>query len=186
MAIDQDPHEQLIIIKAQMGDQWAFEQLIRKYHGRILFYISKMLLRKDLTEDVAQEVWIIAWRKIGRLRATQAFAIWLYRIAHTETIRIIREESHYVELPNDFDVAETNLDTDEDFSDEEIRLANLALATLNNPLREAITLRFIEEMSYEDIAQVTSAPIGTVRSRLHYAKQALRLKIEEMKKGQEK
>jgi RNA polymerase sigma-70 factor, ECF subfamily len=181
MAMDQDPHEQLIIVKAQMGDPWAFEQLIRKHHAKILYYISKMLLRKDLAEDVAQEVWTIAWRKIGRLRATQAFTVWLYRIAHTETVRMIREESRYVELPEDHDLAQADSDSNEDFSDEEIRLVNLAIATLNNPLREAITLRFMENMSYEGIAEVTGNPIGTVRSRLHYAKQALRRKIKEMK-----
>lgn len=99
----QHVREELIVAKAQMGDQGAFEQLIRMHHAKLLYYIRKMLLRKDLAEDVAQEAWMTAWRGLRRLRATQAFTVWLYRIAHTETIRTIRQESHYIELPESYD-----------------------------------------------------------------------------------
>jgi RNA polymerase sigma-70 factor, ECF subfamily len=185
MGSNHDLHEELVVAKAQMGDPAAFEQLIRKYHPKIIYYIRKMLLRKDLAADVAQNVWLAVWRKFARLRATEAFNVWLYRIAHAETINLIRDESRYTELPAAYDAAQDGHDADEGFSDEDIRLLNLAVESLNPPLREAITLRFIEAMSYEDIALVTGVPVGTVRSRLHYAKQALRRRMEELKDEQE-
>lgn len=182
---DEELREELIVVRAQMGDSRAFESLIRANHPKLLYYIGKMLLRKDLAEDVAQEVWMTAWRKLRHLRASQAFKVWLYRIAHAETVRIIRQESRYVELSVPFDLMETDQDSGEDFTDEEIRMVNIALERLNPTLREAITLRFIEGMSYEEIAQITEVPIGTVRSRLHYAKQTLRREMEEIRNGKE-
>jgi RNA polymerase sigma-70 factor, ECF subfamily len=178
--------EALDVARAQMGDDAAFVRLVRRYHSRLLYYVAKMLLRKDLAEDVMQEVWVIAWRRIGRLRAREAFAVWLYRIAHTETARLIRKESRYVELPENF--AETTEDVKEewgDASEEELVRLNEALERISPPLREAVTLRFLEGMDYEAIAQVTDVPVGTVRSRLHYAKQTLRREMEANHDGKE-
>jgi len=179
----------ILTARAQLGDRKAFEQLVLLYHAKVSYYVRKMLLKKDLADDVMQEVWMIVHRKLPSLRATQAFSVWLYRIAHTETIRLIRTEIRYVEMDEaDLtaiveDEPEPNL---EEFTEEEIRLLNLALERIARPQREAIMLRFMDGLSYEEIATVTDQPLGTVRSRIHLAKKALKKEMEALGHGKDK
>jgi RNA polymerase sigma-70 factor (ECF subfamily) len=176
----------LLVARAQLGEPDAFEQLVRLFHPRVAYYVHKMLLKKDLVDDIMQDVWLAVHRKLPRLRASQAFAVWLYRIARNRAVQLIRTESRYVEM-NESRLAsiEDEEELPNDFSDEDIRLLNIALDRIPHAQREAIVLRFMDELSYEEIATVTEQPIGTVRSRIHHAKKAIKKAMEALRHDSE-
>ena len=154
------------VARAQLGEAPAFEQLLRLFHAKVRYYVRKMLFDEELAEDVMQEVWLTVHRKLHQLRATEAFSVWLYRIAHSEAIRAIRVESRYVQMddPQLTMLSDSVPDEEPEYSDEEVALLNRALELIPHLQREAIILRFMGELSYVQIAQVTGSNLGTIRS----------------------
>jgi RNA polymerase sigma-70 factor (ECF subfamily) len=177
--------EDLLVAKAQLGNEDAFEQLVRAYDAKLHYFVQKQLLKKDLADDVLQEVWAAAYRKLPRLRARQAFSVWIYRIAYSEAMKVVRTESQYVELPEWTEAELPSGDDGNEFAEEDVRLLNAALEKLKRPLREVLVLKFVEEMSYEEMSEATGVPVGTVRSRIHYAKSALRKEMEGLRNEEE-
>ena len=131
-----------------------------------------------------QDVWATVYRKLPRWRARQAFFVWVYRIAYTEAMKVVRTESRYVELPEAVEMALEDGDGNDEFAEEDARLLNAALDRIKQPFREVLVLKFIEEMSYEDLSEAIGVPIGTVRSRIHYAKKALREELEGLRNAE--
>jgi RNA polymerase sigma-70 factor (ECF subfamily) len=176
LAIDVDAP---LVERVQRGDQKAFEMLVIKYRRRIERLIGRMVRDVDLVEDIAQETFIRAYRALPNFRGESAFYTWLYRIA------VNTAKKSLMQLKRDPLVTESALashgDEDEDSSRVEneltdgetpesvlasrqiARAVNESIEALSEDLRQAITLREIEGMSYEDIAEVMSCPIGTVR-----------------------
>ena len=182
----------LLVERARRGETAAFEMLVVKYQRRIERLIARMVRDPDLVQDVAQETFIRAYRAIAQFRGESAFYTWLYRIA------INTAKKTLVELKRDPLVSETNLargdDGDEtsrvenELSDgetpeallasKEIAAAvNAAIEALSEDLRQAITLREIEGLSYEEISDVMNCPIGTVRSRIFRAREAIAARL---------
>ena len=178
----------MLVERAVAGDQTAFELLVIKYQRRIQRLIGRMVRDVDLVEDIAQETFLRAYRALHQFRGDAQFYTWLYRIA------VNTAKQHLLELKRDPTVSETtiqsNQDEDETFwtgteptTDEtpesvlaakEIGLAvNAALEALPPDLRQALTLREIEGLTYEDIADVMNCPIGTVRSRIFRARETI-------------
>ena len=116
------------------------------------------------------------FRALPGLREAQRFSPWLYRIARDRAYRELRKRHVPVEAGNDVDLAHEG--ADEEFTADDAAAVHEALDRLSPGHREALLLRFIEAMSYEQIAAVTGCSVGTVRSRIHYAKSALRQIIE--------
>ena len=184
------PHDadRSLVERAQQGDARAFEMLVVKYQRRIERLISRMVRDADLVHDVAQEAFIRAYRALPQFRGESAFYTWLYRIAVNTAKKAL------VELKRDpvsTDAARTRAGeddetyrTDHELSDGETPEAllaskeiaatvNAAIDALSEDLRQAITLREIEGLSYEEIADVMNCPIGTVRSRIFRAREAI-------------
>jgi RNA polymerase sigma-70 factor (ECF subfamily) len=178
----------LLVERAQRGDQRAFEMLVVKYQRRIERLISRMVRDDGLVEDVAQETFIRAYRALPQFRGDSAFYTWLYRIAVNTAKKLL------VERKRDPVISESTLvshdDGDEtsrvenELSDGETPEAvlaskeiaatvNAAIDALSEDLRQAIVLREIEGLSYEEIADVMNCPIGTVRSRIFRAREAI-------------
>jgi RNA polymerase sigma-70 factor (ECF subfamily) len=130
-------------------------------------------------EDHLQEIWLEVHRGIAGLANPAAFAAWLYRIARNRAFRAFRKRREVPHSLNGIDLPDEK-DAETRFSAEDAEYIHAALDSLAPEHREVLLLRFIEGMSYEDIASVTSCPVGTVRSRLHYAKRALRCVLERM------
>jgi RNA polymerase sigma-70 factor (ECF subfamily) len=167
-------YERLLVQRCQTGDGVAFEELVRRYAPRLRYYLRKMLADHAIeTDDVLQDVWLSVFRDVPRLADAAAFPAWLYRVARNQALRQLRRSSFRDALvPVSDDVPD---DTGEDtFSAEEVDLVHAALDHLPGDQREVLVLRFVESMSYENIAAVLGCRVGTVRSRLHYAKRALR------------
>lgn len=170
-------HERLLVLRCQAGDPLAFEELVALYQPRLRYFLRAMLRGNCEVDDHLQEIWLDVYRGIARLSEPAAFAAWLYRIARNRAFRVLRKRR---EPPRSLDGIDLPAKEDEEmhWSAEDAEYVHAALDSLAPEHREVLLLRFIEEMSYEDIARVTDCPIGTVRSRLHYAKRALRGVLE--------
>jgi len=171
--------EQIWIIRAQQGEIDAFESLVEKYHNRLLYYIRRMVNDEELAKDIMQTVWLRAYRNLHTLRHTEAFSVWIYRIARNFSVQQIREERKENEAYKEYKILEEDSDAD-DLNTLDAVLLHHALNKLQSIHKEALLLRIIEEMSYEQIAEVTACTLGTVRSRIHYAKQKLKNILENM------
>lgn len=167
----QQAYELTLVLRSQLRDEAAFEELFGLYSPRVRFYVSKMLGdRQSQIDDVLQDVWTTVFRSLPRLRDGGAFHAWLFRIARA---RVAREFRRARTAP--FEAMETCTEpAAEPDSTVDLEALHEQLEQLSPEHREALVLRFIEEMSYDEIGRVTSQPPGTVRSRIHYAKRALR------------
>ena len=181
-----------LIERVKLGDVRAFEMLVVKYQRRVERLISRMVRDVDLVPDIAQETFIRAYRALPNFRGDSAFYTWLYRIAVNTAKKAL------VELKRDLLLVESARPLREDDSEtswsqiepshgespdvllaaKEVAVAvNAAMEELSAELRQAITLREIEGLSYEDIAEIMNCPIGTVRSRIFRAREAIALKL---------
>jgi RNA polymerase sigma-70 factor, ECF subfamily len=187
-----------LVARAQAGDVKAFELLVLKYQGRIERLVRRMVRDTDLAEDIAQETFIRAYRALHQFRGDAQFYTWLYRIAVNTAKKFLTDlKRDPVIVENQFrtgDEDETNSPGTEPSTDEtpETLLAareiaeavNGAMADLADDLRQAVTLREIEGLSYEEIAVVMDCPIGTVRSRIFRAREAISARIRPMLENQ--
>lgn len=154
------------------------EELYLRHDPRVAYYLRR-LLGRDEVDDVRQEVWLTVLRRIGGLRHPEALVVWLYRIARSRAMnRIAQQPTAGMESPVPVDELPGDASDDAAFGPEEAGRIHRGLGRLPPEQREALVLKFMEGLSYEQIAEVTGSPVGTVRSRLHYAKAALRRLLE--------
>ncbi|HMA07096.1 MAG TPA: RNA polymerase sigma factor RpoE [Ramlibacter sp.] len=190
----------MLVERTVAGDQKAYELLVVKYQRRIERLIGRMVRDTDLVEDIAQETFIRAYRALSQFRGEAQFYTWLYRIAVNTAKKAL------VDLKRDPLVSESALrgggDDDDETSAVENELTsaetpetvlaakeiaaavNSAMEALPEDLRQAVTLREIEGLSYEEIAEVMNCPIGTVRSRIFRAREAISAKVKPMLENQ--
>jgi RNA polymerase sigma-70 factor (ECF subfamily) len=177
--------DQLLVERVQRGEKKAFELLVVKYQRKIIRLLSRLIRDGAEIEDVAQEAFIKAYRALPQFRGESAFYTWLYRIAiNTAKNHLVAQgrQPTVTDRPDDGD-SETFDETDQlsDINTPESVLAsrqiaetvNAAMLDLPEELRTAIQLREIEGMSYEEIAEAMNCPIGTVRSRIFRAREAI-------------
>ena len=180
--------DQALVERVQRGDKSAFDMLVRKYQHKIVKLVTRYV--HDATEalDVSQEAFIKAYRAIHGFRGDSAFYTWLYRIAiNTAKNHLVAEGrrplEHGMDLqdPEQYDMQARLRDVDTPerllLTDEIQRTVEQAIAELPEDLRTAIVLREIEGMSYEQIAEAMSCPVGTVRSRIFRAREAIDEKL---------
>ena len=181
-----------LVERVKRGDVRAFEMLVVKYQRRIERLIGRMVRDVDLVEDIAQETFIRAYRAMAQFRGESAFYTWLYRIAVNTAKKAL------MELKRDPTISESALasrDDDDETSRAENELSdgetpdailaskeiaaavNAAIEALSDDLRQAITLREIEGLSYEEIAEIMNCPIGTVRSRIFRARESIATRL---------
>jgi RNA polymerase sigma-70 factor (ECF subfamily) len=166
-------YERLLVLRAQAGDDAALAELVERYSPRLRYFLRKLLSSADGAEDALQDVWLDVLRHLPRLSAPAALRAWLYRIARDRAFRRLRKAGREIQPLDEAQLANGALD-DVAFSAEDAAQIHAALDRLSAPQREVLVLRFVEDMTYEEIARVIGCELGTVRSRLHYAKQALR------------
>ena len=184
-----------LVQRVQKGDKTAFDLLVRKYQHKVVKLVTRYLRDPADAEDVAQEAFIKAYRAIPQFRGDSAFYTWLYRIAiNTAKNAIVSRDRSPVEFDLDLqNVEESNSmqlrladsETPESLlQTEEIReTVNRAIEALPEDLRTAIVLRELEGLSYEDIAQAMDCPVGTVRSRIFRAREAIDKRLSEVFEG---
>ncbi len=188
----------MLVERTVAGDQKAFELLVIKYQRRIQRLIGRMVRDVDLVEDIAQETFIRAYRALHQFRGDAQFYTWLYRIA------VNTAKKSLLELKRDPTVSESYLRKDDDdetkspgnepisddtpesvyAANEIAAVVNSAMQALPEDLRQALTLREIEGLSYEEISTAMNCPIGTVRSRIFRAREAVSARIKPMLENQ--
>lgn len=169
--------EQVLILRCQIGDQRAFAELIRRYERPLRYFILRLLGDSAIAEDVFQDTWLSVIAKIGSLRKVESFTTWLYRIARNRVYQELRKKKYTFLVDEELEEPD---DTQNDvFSAEDAAKVHGCLAKLPAEHKEVLMLRFLEQMSYEQISTVINCNLGTVKSRIYYAKRNLRRKMEE-------
>jgi len=168
---------EILVLRAATHDREAITKLAERFDAPMRYYIRRLLGRDERVPDVAQEVWLGVIRQLPRLRNPSSFIPWFYRIARNAAIQQIRGASR-VRLLATEDVPEVAVEAEDTFSSEDAVAVHQAMDRLSEEHREVLTLRFIEDQSYEQIASIIGCSVGTVRSRLFYAKRALRGRME--------
>jgi RNA polymerase sigma-70 factor, ECF subfamily len=178
----------LLIERFKRGDVQAFEMLVVKYQRRIERLIARMVRDTDLVQDIAQETFIRAHRALPQFRGDSAFYTWLYRIAVNSAKKALSDmkrdpvvtEAALAVRDDDDETSRTQAELTDGETPESLLASkeiaatvNAAIEALSEDLRQAITLREIEGLSYEEIAEAMNCPIGTVRSRIFRAREAI-------------
>lgn len=181
---DKDIDQQLVA-RAQQGDKQAFELLVSKYQRKLLRLISRLVRDPAEAEDVAQDAFIKAYRALPQFRGDSAFYTWLYRIGVNTAKNYLVSQGRRPPSSTEKDAEEAETFDDADalrdintpesilLSKEIATTVNAAMAKLPEELRTAISLREIEGLSYDEISEVMNCPIGTVRSRIFRAREAI-------------
>ncbi len=192
MALPDDPDTRLIE-RLVARDERAFNELVRAYEGRVVRLLTRMVGNEEEAKDLAQDVFVQIFKAIGSFRGDSKFSTWLYRIA----VNLCKNRVKYLRVrhANEQDeldsVNEKSLGDarpaggaglgrpDEQMAGKQVeRIVQVAIQELEPSFRECLVLRDVEELSYEEIGQITGLPAGTVKSRIHRARAMLREKVE--------
>ena len=184
-----DQIDKELVSRVQQGDKAAYDHLVRKYQHKIIQLVNRYVKDPSEAQDVTQEAFIKAYRALGNFRGDSAFYTWLYRIAiNTAKNYLVSRSRRYSEYEVDVQDAEQyentpqlkGQDTPEQLllNDEIVEAIKTAIEKLPEDMRIAIMLREFEGMSYEEIAQTMSCPVGTVRSRIFRAREAIDNKLQ--------
>lgn len=181
----------LLVRRVQSGDVAAFDQLVLKYRERIFSVIYNLTSNKEDTYDLSQEAFIKAFQSIARFKAKSSFFTWLYRIAVNTTLTHLKknrfksflsfETLHEEASPTDvLEALSSKTSTEKPALLKELQYKlNEALQTLSVKHRTVIVLFEIDDLSHQEIADIMNCSVGTVRSRLHYAKKQLQAKLQD-------
>lgn len=199
MAAPAADSDQMLVERTVAGDQRAFELLVVKYQRRIERLIGRMVRDVDLVEDIAQETFIRAYRALHQFRGEAQFYTWLYRIAVNTAKKAlvdlkrnpVMSESAFRSSDEDDETSSVGNELTAEETPESVMAAkeiaaavNAAMEALPEDLRQAVTLREIEGLSYEEIAEVMRCPIGTVRSRIFRAREAISTRVKPLLENQ--
>jgi RNA polymerase sigma-70 factor, ECF subfamily len=190
-----DASDLSLVQRVQRGDKGAFDVLVLKYQHKVVKLVMRYVRNAAEAEDIAQDAFIKAYRALPQFRGDSAFYTWLYRIAiNTAKNAVVARDRN----PVDFDLDMTNNDESYDMqgrlkdsetpealvlTDEIRTTVNAAIANLPDDLRTAIVLRELEGLSYEEIAVTMDCPVGTVRSRIFRAREAIDSRLREVFEG---
>jgi RNA polymerase sigma-70 factor (ECF subfamily) len=171
---------ELLILRCRRQDGAAMEELIRHWERRLFYYIRRLADNEEDAWEILQQTWFKVIQKIDSLRQPRTLAVWLYQIARNTAINHLRDKIKKRHLLEDKkSEAPVNVEEDDNtFRFDDADRVHYGLGRLSLPYREVLTLHFLEELSIDQIAEIVNIQPGTVKSRLYYAKQALRAVLE--------
>ena len=170
---------ELLVLRCQQGDTSAFELIVRMWERSLFYYLRRLASSEEDAWDLLQETWLKTFRSIGSLRDPRTLPSFLYTTARNAAVSRLRNGRLGRELtcPLDEETLEVPCDDASVFDDAE--QVHHSLDRLPLPQREILTLYFLEDLSHEEIARLLGIPLGTVKSRLHYAKLAIQKLLQE-------
>ena len=169
---------ELLVLRYLRGDQAALEELVSIWERPLFYYIRRLVNSEADAWDTLQEVWFQVIRKIRRLRRPGALPAWLYKVAHNASVSHLRRNPSFDPLPEDGGPGRAGDEENASLSGFDAEEIHSALDRLSLPHREILTLRFLEGFSLAEIGEITGVSVGTVKSRLHYSKRAMRDSLE--------
>jgi RNA polymerase sigma-70 factor (ECF subfamily) len=188
------PDDLDLVHRSQTGDSIAYEELVRRYHGKIYGLIYSMTSNREDAEDLVQEVFVKAWKALGHFREQSGFYTWIYRIALNRTINFRKKRNRRQTVSFDeFDPDIKTAESYRDFSSKGSVLRKMSLGEFQGKMNEAmlrlsdkhravVTMHDVQGMPHADIAKVMRCSEGTVRSRLFYAHKQLQAELAEFVK----
>ncbi len=169
---------ELLAVRCQRRDRQALEELVRCFERRLLYYIRRLVDHEPDAWNILQETWLSVFESIGSLRQPRLLPVWLYAIARRRVMDYHRGRyADRLSFGDEMSLAETPDDRAPIDCDDVQRL-HQALQQLSPAHREVLTLFFLEDMPLEAIAVIVNASVGTIKSRIFYAKQNLRILLE--------
>ncbi len=180
MTIISQTNEIELVTKAQIGDRSAFSELVRMHAQGVLNVVYRMCGNKQLAEDAAQETFIQAWLRLPSFRPKSSLRNWLYRIAVNTAIDMLRKEKRILSnAVEDLSLMDSHPGPEAMLvCDEQTELIQKTVVGLPEGSRSVLVLREYEGLSYQEIAKTLEIPIGTVMSRLNYARRLLKERLE--------
>jgi len=170
-------YSELLVCRCQEGEREAFDELVQIWQMRLFYYVRRLIRDEDQAWQILQEIWIKVFRSLKRLKETSRFPGWLYRIARHQAIDNIREEYRQslrqVQLQQEY----TSVDH-ERLTFDDADQVHFGLDQISVHFREVLTLFFLQDLSLGEISTLLNIPVGTVKSRLYFAKKALKAVIE--------
>lgn len=151
----------------------------------MFYYVRRLVANEEDAWDVLQDVWVKAYRGLGALRETNRFRVWLYSIAHKTAMSHMREAYRERDVMDDQEMPEAAEEFSESPNSEDAERVHAALDLIEVHFREVLTLHFLDDLSVQEVAQVIGVPVGTVKSRLFYARQELRKIMEREEKHEQ-
>lgn len=170
--------QELLVLRCKRGERQAFDELVRQWEGRLLYYVRRLVATEEDAWDVMQETWLRVYKGIRSLDSPNSLATWLYQVSRCTALSHWR--GHYrahARLEESGNLEEIAAEEPERFEDAE--QVHRALSCISLAHREVLTLFFLEDLSQEQMAEVLRIPLGTVKSRLSYAKRALRSVLQQ-------
>jgi RNA polymerase sigma factor (sigma-70 family) len=167
-------YQELLVIRAKRGDNGAFDEIVRELERSVFYYVRRLVGSDEDAWDLTQEVWVKAFRGLGSLRETKRFRVWLYSIAHHVVMSHHRTAYRNQAVRDESLVPDSAIEAELIPNPEDAERVHLALDQLDPVFREVLTLRFLEDLSVDETAEIIGVPSGTVKSRLFHAKKALK------------
>ncbi len=165
--------DEWLALRCRLRTRGAFEDLVREMERPLLYYVTKLLKDEHRAFDVLQEVWSAAFRGVRSLKEPGALRPWLYRIAHGLVVDRIRSETAQARAERAW-AEQAQGGEEPDFNADDAAAIHRALDAIDRRHREVLVLHFLEDLSIGEVASVVGCPEGTVKSRIHYAKRALK------------
>ena len=174
---------ELLALRCKRGDSGAIEELIHTFETRLFYYIRRLVNQEEDAWDVLQETWVKVFQGISKLREPRTLPLWLYRIARNTAISRVRKDIAARNMIAAIDSEPQPVNAEPEISNAlssfDADRVHQALSQISFPHREVLTLYFLEDLSLDEIAEIIEVPVGTIKSRLYYAKLALRKIIEQ-------
>jgi RNA polymerase sigma-70 factor (ECF subfamily) len=191
---NKEPDDLDLVHRSQAGDFSAYEEQVRRYHGKIYGLIYSMVSSREDAEDLVQEVFVKAWKALGHFREQSGFYTWIYRIALNRTINFRKRRNRRQTV--NFDEFDPDIKTAESYREfsskgsvlrkmslgEFQEKMNTAMLKLSEKHRAVVTMHDVQGMPHADIAKIMNCSEGTVRSRLFYAHKQLQAELAEFVK----
>lgn len=173
--------DEALAVEAKRGSEWAFQELVERFHRPVYALLVRIVRHPELAEDLAQESFLKAWKALGRFDPARKFSSWMFKIAHNTALDELRRNGlETVSLDAPFPGEEEPPDVPADpgaedpllrtLAHESGRILERAIARLRPAYREILLLRFAQELSYDEIAEVLDLPLGTVKIHIFRAR----------------
>jgi RNA polymerase sigma-70 factor (ECF subfamily) len=167
-------YQELLALRCRRGEKAALEELVRTWEPRLLYFIRRLVDEEQDAWDVLQQTWLRVLSGIGALREPRSLGSWLYRVARHAAFNHGQVRATYRRFLKDYHAAAPGEEAPDRDGFETAEQLHHGLVRLPVPHREVLSLFFLEDFSIDEIAQILEVPSGTVKSRLHHAKKALR------------